>query len=188
MQHVAKTLEILEGWSFGGLVALEMVEVLHDQYAIHVQGVLLLDSVCPSSWKHSAALNDNHVASTLYASCLSSKLLVMSMMKYSALMAEQWQPPQWQGSIMDPGELECCCPGLLSAPEVMAVSSRSGPLVVLVRCLGRLSSSDKAAARVDSSRSCETLGWEHARPGLVSYTLQCSANHFNLFSKEYVSV
>lgn len=169
-------------------MALEMVEVLHDQYAIHVQGVLLLDSVCPSSWKHSAALNDNHVASTLYASCLSSKLLVMSMMKYSALMAEQWQPPQWQGSIMDPGELECCCPGLLSAPEVMAVSSRSGPLVVLVRCLGRLSSSDKAAARVDSSRSCETLGWEHARPGLVSYTLQCSANHFNLFSKEYVSV
>lgn len=64
---------------------------------------------------------------------------------------------------------------------------RRGPLIVLVRCLSRLNPDDKAGARVDISRDRETLGWEHARPSLVSHTLQCSANHFKLFTEEFVS-
>lgn len=164
-----------------------MVEILNNKYLINVQGVLLLDSVCPSSWKFSAALSDHHVLSTAYAACLSSKFLVMNMMKHSVLMAEQWQAPQWQSTISDSRELDCCCAGFSPPSEAIALSSRRGPLVVLVRCLARLSPGDKAAARVDISRECETLGWEHAGPGLVFYTLHCSANHFNLFAKEYVS-
>jgi hypothetical protein len=164
-----------------------MFEVLNDDYWIDVHGVLLLDSVCPSTWKLPAALHDPHIPSPVHAACLSSQILVMNMMKYSALMAEQWQPPQWQRTLSNPGQLDCCCAGVSMPSEAIAMSSRRGPLVVLVRCLGRLSPDDKAAARVDSSRKCETLGWEHARPGLVSSTLQCSANHFNLFTKDYVS-
>lgn len=164
-----------------------MVDILRDQYLIDVQGVLLLDSVCPASWKLSAARNDHYAVSTAYAACLSSKLLVMNMMKHSVLMAEQWRAPQWQSAMSNPGELDCCCAGFSLPPEAMGMSHRRGPLVVLVRCLNRLDPGDKAAARVDISRDCKTLGWEHARPGLVSHTLQCSANHFNLFTKEFVS-
>lgn len=62
-----------------------------------------------------------------------------------------------------------------------------GPPVVLIRCLHSLNPGDKATARVDISRNCETLGWEHDRPGLVSHILECNANHFNLFTQEFVS-
>lgn len=177
-----------QGWSFGGLVALGMVEVLNDEYSIEVIGVLLIDSVCPSSRKFGAALDDHHRMSVASASCFSSRLLVMNMMKHSILMAEQWQPPQWQSKTSDPGNLDCCCAELARYPEATEAPSRQGPLVVLVRCLGRLSSSENAVARVDVSRDCKTLGWEHTRPGLVSYTLQCSATHFNLFTTDFVSI
>ncbi|ROT39559.1 alpha/beta-hydrolase [Sodiomyces alkalinus F11] len=184
--ELGQTSVLLGGWSFGGLVALEMVDILQIEYGIDVQGVLLLDSVCPTSWKFSAARNDYHVLSTAYAACLSSKLLVMNMMKQSTLMAEQWQAPQWQSTMSDHREHNCCCAGSPLPSEGKGMSPRRGPLVVLVRCLNRLNPGDKAIARVDISRDCETLGWEHARPGLVSRTVECNANHFNLFTKDFV--
>lgn len=175
------------GWSFGGLVALEMVDILQNEYSINVQGVLLLDSVCPASWKLSPGRYDYQAVSAAYAACLSSKLLVMNMIKHSTLMAEQWQAPQWQSTIPNQGGNNCSCGQYFSPSGVMGMSSPRGPPVVLVRCLDRLNLGENATARVDISRDCDTLGWEHSRPGLVSHTLECSANHFNLFAKDFVS-
>lgn len=75
-------------------------------------------------------------------------------------------------------------PALRSDSDVFSTGPSCG---LLLHRLGRLGSGDKAEARVDVSRECETRGLEHARPGSVSYTLQCSANHFNLFTKEYMT-
>jgi hypothetical protein len=82
----------------------------------------------------------------------------------------------------------CHCPRERSLRWAEGVTQISGPPVVLVRCDGRLSEQPGASeCLVDDSRDCQTLGWEHARPGLVSQVLSCDAHHFNIFLGGQVS-
>lgn len=179
-----------------------MVDILSTTYGFRVVGVVLLDSVYPGTWKYGQGPQVDAGLSEFKESIkpLEMKLVLLSMMKQAVQMASQWQAPSWgyesdpSASDSDHGSLssdcsDLCCTFNSAAKEEQRIPvQKEGPPVVLLRCTEKVQTCSKGStARVDVARDCDSLGWDHFRPGLITHILPIQASHFQVFSSAQVS-
>lgn len=94
---LSAAIDLLKGWSLGGLIALEIASVLAQTSALTVVGIVMVDSIYPGALKNR---RKNVVAhAPIISSCCKPeiRMLVASMMQASFKMVEEWVLTTWSG-------------------------------------------------------------------------------------------
>lgn len=150
------------GWSFGGLVAVQTAHALRTHYpSIHVQGVLLLETVFPSTpqaghygtaWPGLAAIRSPAIREKVTKSIVQSVHLM-----------DRWTPPP--------------------------AASRwfEGLAVVLLRAKGWEGTDNENAARLNGIRKQRYLGWEDYDAEFVTSLMEVEGSHLSMFDDQNVS-
>lgn len=205
---LSAAIDLLKGWSLGGLIALEIASVLAQTSALTVVGIVMIDSIYPGGLKNR---RENVVA---HAPIISSRckpeirMLMASTMQASFKMVEEWVLTTWSGrssrrrwesSFPGPQESDS---GYVTSNEIDNGKIPSGlqpashlllpPPTVLLRCKDFVPVSKcgnpNAISRVDVAREEKLLGWEQYDYDLICAILDVPGHHFSLFSEMHVCI
>lgn len=151
---------ILGGWSFGGLLSLEVAKQLEGDPGVRVTGIMLIDSIFPSK---AATAVPTPPPGSISNKKSKNQMLSESAMEEARRMVQKWTVPKWQ-------------PG----------SQR--PLTVLLKAKEHLPSTPgdlEAMSTLDLDRGFDgTLGWNQHDETMLEEVIALEGHHFNLFSGE----
>ncbi|KAG6359883.1 hypothetical protein INS49_010936 [Diaporthe citri] len=157
---------VLGGWSFGGLVAVQVAYELRNHQTLEVQGLILMEVIYPSVGQ---AEDDGSAWPGLSAiRSFAVRDRVTKSVKQSGSMMNAWKPPRWD----------------LAADS----GSQEGkiPAVVLLRAKGQEVSENPHALRFNALRKQRFLGWEDYRSDFVTKLFDIEGSHLTLFEKEHI--
>jgi thioesterase domain-containing protein len=197
---------LLQGWSFGGLVSLQIARLLDDErqhgrtehgtQPLFVAGVVLIDSPYTLPWReHRDRFVDFKPEFPTWTPEQVRKK-VTRRFEVSDELVFTWEPPRWGARLdqsVEGGTL------LVNAsdssdqrsatkeegPRVRPVSS--APPVVLLKAMARVSltkSKSDGPVDVDLCRDDPLLGWERYAGDLLETVHPVSGHHFDLFDQE----
>ncbi|EEH43222.2 uncharacterized protein PADG_08042 [Paracoccidioides brasiliensis Pb18] len=189
---------LLGGWSLGGILSLEVANILLRTSSLSIVGMVMVDSIYPLAVFEEKA---NIVGSQPVFSNDTqpeTRKLVSQCMKLAQPMAYNWIPPIWRGCT-DSGlalrrtELEQKL--LLIEPTLSRNAGNhkhnlpSIPQTILLRCddyvpVSRPDMPD-AVSRVDVVREFPALGWEKYPNDFTPVILSIPGHHFNIFTDDH---
>ncbi|KAI1975158.1 hypothetical protein LOZ53_005739 [Ophidiomyces ophidiicola] len=199
---------ILGGWSLGGMLALEVANVLTRSSDIQVLGIAMIDSVHPLKVSAPSANVVPYQVEYSDSSRAETRELVAHCMNMAVAMASSWVLPVWKGCpdqqlLQDRKELEATLSSRMPAEysQVCDVTEMDVPWrdlppplppTVLLRCNDYVPvhpAADNAnpIARVDVVREQEKLGWDDYGYDFISVVLDIPGHHYNIFHKDHVS-
>ncbi|OAX81539.1 hypothetical protein ACJ72_04118 [Emergomyces africanus] len=187
---------LLGGWSLGGLLSLEVANILLKISAVCIVGMVMVDSIYPLAFSQakSNVIGPQPVFSK--DTRPETRRLVSQCMKLAQYMADNWIPPVWHGC-RDLGltlrraelekELSLNDPKTPTEPKTNLLSI---PKTILLRCddyvpVSRPDIPD-AVCRVDIVRELPALGWEKYPNHFTPTVLNIPGHHFNVFTDEYI--
>ncbi|KFH45731.1 hypothetical protein ACRE_034560 [Hapsidospora chrysogenum ATCC 11550] len=152
---------ILGGWSFGGLLSLEVAKQLDNYTGVRVVGILAVDSIYPSEAATAAptppppgSASDGDGREKTRNQVLSERA-----MEEARCMVRMWTVPVWEG------------------PE-----SRR-PRVVLLKAKGYIPSTSGSVSPLDLDRGPGgRLGWDQHDEAMFEEVIEVEGHHFELFS------
>ncbi|KAH8655509.1 Alpha/Beta hydrolase protein [Xylariales sp. PMI_506] len=150
---------ILGGWSVGGIIALEMAHILAGNDEFHVLGVIMMDSLYPST-KAFRTIQDNPAIEWGDATTEESKRSTLTSIANSTKFAHQWA----QASSKDANELKTLPPNILL----------------------RTSDSISTLGNEEPTQETLVLGWGDYRDNFFSHVLEVPGTHYSLFAEENV--
>ncbi|KAG7139614.1 thioesterase BOA10 like protein [Verticillium longisporum] len=174
----ARARVLLGGWSFGGMLALEMARLLEGDDDIEVAGLLMVDSTFPL-WK------DYETANRKFGDMLvddedpprKNVLLARQAMTAAVEMIQSWQLPQWPWQDDRPAEV-----GVNGySATVPRVPGGPPPTVLLKATDGVPTKVAGEVSRVDLFRDQRDLGWGKYHPGFIGEVLDVDGHHYGLF-------
>ncbi|PGH31685.1 hypothetical protein GX50_05525 [[Emmonsia] crescens] len=193
---------LLGGWSLGGLLSLEVANILLRTSAVRIVGMVMIDSIYPLavSQERSNVVGPQPVFSK--DTRHETRRLVSQCMKLAQSMADNWIPPVWSGcsdsgltlrraelekklSLINPKPPEHGTTISNNEPDLPSI-----PKTILLRCddyvpVARPDIPD-AVCRVDVVRELRTLGWEKYPNHFTPIVLDIPGHHFNVFTDEYI--
>lgn len=204
---------LLGGWSLGGIVAIEVALRLQQDPAIHVRGIVMLDSVFP----HRDPLDTRPVVQHLpkfAAGCpLELQRAVRRSMALSAAMLDSWYPSariqpagdyfsfrERRGNSVETPPLTHTQTTPTSPDDLATPHSMGGPVqapekrppqpavppAILLRATDHFPTPEMHLSRVDIHRSDLLLGWGRYNQSLIHAVLDLPGHHFNLFDQDHV--
>ncbi|KAI0548948.1 Alpha/Beta hydrolase protein [Xylaria curta] len=148
---------IFGGWSVGGLIALEMANILAGNAEVPVLGVVMMDTYYPSA-DNDGRDKDMSAIEWGEATTEESKKLTLQSLANSAKFSQQW------------------------GRDARNASTKSKlPPVILLRASESHSVSD---AKLRGGNN--VLGWENHQPDFFKHILDVPGNHYTLFTDENV--
>ncbi|PGG99840.1 hypothetical protein AJ79_08392 [Helicocarpus griseus UAMH5409] len=202
---------LLGGWSLGGILSLEVANILMRTSPVRVVGMVMVDSIYPLAVPQT---KPNMVGSQPVFSKDTqpeTRRLVTQCMSLAQTMAWDWIPPVWNGCsdaelVRKRDELEeelslikaenstssSRLNGAAGNGAVMSSNLRNLPSIpktILLRCedyvpVSRPDMPD-AVCRVDVVRELRTLGWEKYPNEFSPVVLSIPGHHFNIFTEEF---
>ncbi|KAJ4389284.1 hypothetical protein N0V93_006749 [Gnomoniopsis smithogilvyi] len=180
---------ILGGWSFGGILSLEMARVLADDPLYDVIGIVMVDSICPGSVKA-----DNWKRGVIYEGQFSERTSQETIDRVTwcfsdaVRVIEEYQMPSWDND--DQGE-----PGSgLRNSALNGDGKRSSnkestkaticPPAILLRATDWVPVDSDVPSRVDLVRHDRSLGWNGYRKGFFEEIVDMPGHHFSIFAFE----
>ncbi|KAG8158000.1 hypothetical protein KVR01_012272 [Diaporthe batatas] len=172
---------IIGGWSFGGIVAVEIARTLAVQgRGLTVSKVILLDTVYPRCERPEATKENTaqYVTGIEGLSPQTRNRLETALVRATCL-ADRWIVPQWTlpRQLHEPLAKGSPLPGQLPMP----------PPVILIRARDKVGMVDENEKCVlDRTRFLPQLGWEDLHPDFISAVIKVNGNHYTLFDELYV--
>lgn len=169
-----------EGWSFGGIIAVEIARILAVQgRGLTVSKVIMLDTVYPRCHRPEATKEGTvqYVPGVEGLSAQTGEKLMTALVRATCL-ADRWAVPQWT------------LPRLLQAPRSSSLPGQlpMPPPVILIKAKEKVVMLKETAMCVlDRTRFLPQLGWEDLHPEFISEVIQVKGNHYTLFDESYVS-
>ena len=169
-----------EGWSFGGIVAVEIARNLAIQgRELTVSKVILLDTVYPRCQRPEATKEGTvqHVPGVKVLSSQTEERLMTALVRANCL-ADRWVVPQWT------------MPRLMQAPKSSPLPGQLpvAPPVILIRAEDKVAmGAGESMCVLDRTRFLPQLGWEDLHPEFISQVIRVKGNHYTLFDEPCVS-
>ena len=148
---------LLGGWSLGGLLSLQVAREFAYDEDIRIKGILMVDSVCPSSVKTGSWGNDSEEGKT------QNQILSQRAMKEARRMVSEWELPTWEGPL-----------------------EGKRPRVILLKAKEPVPP-ERGITSIDTNRRDEVLGWKKYDGALVEDVIEIDGHHFNIFESEHIS-
>ncbi|KAJ4418456.1 hypothetical protein N0V82_005535 [Gnomoniopsis sp. IMI 355080] len=185
---------ILGGWSFGGILSLEMARILADDPLYNVIGIVMVDSICPGSvkaddWKRGITYDGQFSERTSQQTiervtwCFSDAVRVIG----------DYQMPSWDDDD-DQGKDGCGLPravqnGANGGTQRHETTSTKAicPRTILLRATDwvPVDKSD-TTSRVDLVRNDRSLGWNNYRKDFFEEIVDVPGHHFSIFAFENI--
>uniref|UniRef100_L2FIA7 Thioesterase domain-containing protein n=1 Tax=Colletotrichum fructicola (strain Nara gc5) TaxID=1213859 RepID=L2FIA7_COLFN len=168
---------LLGGWSFGGIVAIQMAHMLAAEgRGLVCSGLILIDTIylSPSRSLGSGA-NSNLAPSMPINVTPDTRDEILVSLVRCHMLCSSWLPPSW-----------ACC-RVPRAVLIKATDPISGQPEHLAEHLGdRDPTGDRnlGLCRLDAQRHQFDLGWSETQPGLVTAVIDTPGHHYALFSDE----
>lgn len=144
---------LLGGWSFGGMLSLEVAKQLADDPRINVIGILMVDSVHP-------VVDAEHVqiAAPDYSTSgkTTNQILSQNCMREARAMILKWAVPVWEDA------------------------TRPRPPIILLRATDPVPR-EGGVDRVDVTREDQYLGWKAHDENMFLDVLPVKGHHFELY-------
>ncbi|EFX00411.1 thioesterase [Grosmannia clavigera kw1407] len=181
---------ILGGWSLGGMLALEMAYVLSEKYpAIHVVGLVMIDSVCPMApsggWGEAESRLVERRIEWPVTTKAATRAAVQRCFDEAHKMAREWEPPPtWAFVASQPSqgrEADGSCDEVANTP-----AATRPPPVVLLRSLSPVPVPEGGLLFVDLYRHERHLGWDNYRQDLFCRVIDIPGNHYTVFSMDHL--
>ncbi|KAH8777826.1 thioesterase [Diaporthe sp. PMI_573] len=167
---------LIGGWSFGGIVAVEIARNLALQgRGLTVSKVILLDTVYPRCQRPEATKEGTvqHVPGVKVLSSQTKERLMTALVRANCL-ADRWVVPQWT------------MPRLMQAPKSSPLPGQLpvAPLVILIRAEDKVAmGAGESMCVLDRTRFLPQLGWEDLHPEFISQVIRVKGNHYTLFDE-----
>lgn len=153
---------ILGGWSFGGLLSLEVAKQLEGDRDVSVIGMMMVDSIFPSKEATAAPTPPPGSISNKKPKS-KNQVLSESAMEEARHMVQKWTVPVWQ-------------PGSQRPPTVLLKAKEHLPSPP---------GCPEAVSPLDLDRgSGGTLGWDQYDDSMFEEIIDLEGHHFELFSGE----
>ncbi|KAI1673231.1 Thioesterase domain containing protein [Pyrenophora tritici-repentis] len=159
---------VLGGWSFGGMLAVQIAHLLSlNGRGLRVERILLIDSIYSTQARKST--DDAHAPSLPGVSEDVREKVLTSLMRATRL-SDEWIPPVW---------------GATGSRSKLAPIP---PPVVLVKAKERVAMENlEDVCMLDFTRRLPDLGWDDMHRGFVSYVVETPGNHYSLFDDSHMS-
>ncbi|OLN96161.1 Polyketide synthase PksR [Colletotrichum chlorophyti] len=155
---------VLGGWSFGGIVALQMSHILATEgRGLNCVGIVLIDTIySPVDFSNGSGVD---MAPPLAGINGQTRDQIMVALVRAQCLCATWEPPTWSGKKVPP--------------------------VVLIKAQDRIqvekSQGSNNICRLDRFRNHRQLGWEMVQSGLINKgVIDTPGNHYDIFEDEHV--
>ncbi|KAI0837760.1 Alpha/Beta hydrolase protein [Hypoxylon sp. FL0890] len=192
---------ILGGWSFGGLLALEVANILVHDLGIKVIGIIMIDTPCPLPPQQPDCRLVPLIPDLKETHCPELRIAVRKSFQNSRKMAEGWFPslPRRKSIALPEVGLET---GTIfnerrpSAPNIAAelnvcsdTRTRTWIPTVLLRATDQVLEgyTNKSRATVDAHREEFDLGWTKYGVDFPHRVLDISGHHFSIFHPDHIN-
>lgn len=183
---------ILGGWSFGGILSLEMARVLADDPLYNVLGIVMVDSICPGSvraddWKRGVIYKDQFSETTSQETiervtwCFSEAVRAIG----------NYQMPSWDndrgnndyGHRNGASSVKNGDEGPTHAPFTKKAIC---PPAILLRAMDSVPVDSDVPSRVDLVRHDRSLGWDDYQQDFFEEIVDVPGHHFSIFAFENI--
>ena len=193
------------GWSFGGLLALQIAYNLARDGDITVIGLVLVDAVYPKATVSDPGNLQDADVPEVDATNTALQLKVQQATRHARQMIREWNPPLWQTETptdqssrdsVPAEEFTGTPPGDVPHSSTPLVKQRSFPAspppAILLKASEYVPSQDGSnegkLAVVDVCRQMKRLGWEQYQHNFIRVVLDIKGHHFNIFAEDKVSL
>lgn len=152
---------LLGGWSLGGLLSLQISKELAEDTDIHVKGILMIDSVCPTIERRNAV--SKVMGSESEEGKSKNQILSSRSLTEARRMVGEWQPPHWEGNIKG-----------------------QRPRVLLLKAKQNVPIENGGMSVLDIDRADTKLGWEQYDKDMIDEVIPIDGHHFNLFENAHI--
>lgn len=150
---------ILGGWSFGGMLSLEVAKRLSESKRVKVIGILMIDSLCPVKTLPSTKIAPYD---TSEEGKNKNQILSQRAMVQARKMIREWDLPVWEDRSQRPRTI------LLRAKERVPIEEGEGINLT------------------DVYRDERNLGWDRYDEQLFEEVVDIEGHHFDLFAFERI--
>lgn len=201
------------GWSFGGLLAIELSKIFDEDDDFSVVGIVLIDTPYPKE-SEGYALKGVNIMPDMPGVRPRVRTKIHKSLYKARDMAAQWQLPTWtEGNESESSSASASSvPSLASSTSSDSVRSESSmssvsssdegpakkglPPAVLLRASGQVDHTGKPQAQrrasatplVDRFREDPTLGWKEYDKDFIQVVWDIPGDHFSIFSEPFVSI
>jgi thioesterase domain-containing protein len=173
LRWVSSNVTSFLGWSFGGLLSLEIAHVLAHDPDLHVIGIIMIDSVNPkaphngnhSITKYELSFNDRTPPET--------KRLVAQSVAHLRDIIDAWQLPSWQ--------VDETSTDVEKVPPTIVLRARQ-----YVFDKNRNKDSATAIYDIDIARHEARLGWDYYNPSFINQVFDIPGHHYSIFDNDKV--
>ncbi|EQB52831.1 thioesterase [Colletotrichum gloeosporioides Cg-14] len=168
---------LLGGWSFGGIVAIQMAHMLAAEgRGLVCSGLILIDTIYLSPSRSLGSDANSNLAPSMPANVTPDTRdeILVSLVRCH-MLCSSWSPPSW------------ACRRAPRAVLIKAADPISGHLAGQSDHIGdRELTGDRnlTLCRLDAQRHQVDLGWNETQPGLVTAVIDTPGHHYALFSDE----
>ncbi|KAI8214402.1 hypothetical protein K4K53_005975 [Colletotrichum sp. SAR 10_77] len=170
---------LLGGWSFGGIVAIQMAHMLATEgRGLVCSGLILIDTIYLSPSRSLGSDANSNLAPPMPANVTPDTRdeILVSLVRCH-MLCSSWSPPSW------------ACRRVPQAVLIKAADPISGQLGGQSEHIGdREPTGDQnlSLCRLDAQRHLIDLGWSETQPGLVTAVIDTPGHHYALFADENV--
>lgn len=163
---------LLGGWSLGGILSLEMARLLAEDSMYQVEGIVMVDSICPIGAKTRTEMLGKRAVGFDGHFGPSTKPETIERVTWCFTEARRavatYEPPSWDAK--------------------GALKSYVCPPVILLRAKETVPVQSGDVSFVDIVRDDRSLGWNAYRKGFFEEIVDVPGHHFNIFAWEHVEV
>ncbi|KAL2060535.1 hypothetical protein VTL71DRAFT_9176 [Oculimacula yallundae] len=163
---------VLGGWSFGGLVAVQLAHELRSHSTLEVQGIILMEAIYPSIPEGNQDVSAWPGLSAIRSAAVREK--VTKSITQSSHIMDTWSPPAWVSKDL--------------GVTLSAEARTSQPTVVLLRGMKDDVPDNTYAVRFNRLRKQPLLGWEEYKSGFITKVFEIEGSHLTLFETENASI
>ncbi|KAK1918696.1 hypothetical protein P3342_001745 [Pyrenophora teres f. teres] len=162
---------IIGGWSLGGCIALEMAHLLQEDVEIHVQGLVMIDSIYPK-YRPDASASETYFLKFFETVPKDVRMNVQRCVDQAVYMLSRWRGPDWSRQEVGKGSVGNLFPETTGPPPA-----------VLIRATEKLPTNWK---RLDAEPEDMLLRWDMYWDNLFKKVLDVPGHHFSMFERQYV--
>lgn len=185
---------LLGGWSFGGLLAMELAKLLEFDIDFEVVGLILIDTPYPKS-RDGAALKGMNVLPDMPGIRPRVRTKIHKSLQRARSMVAGWELPDFSDDSMT-SDGTTSDTSMSSSEDLLGAFEGKPPPAVLLRAANEVDGAPPVRPDqqrrpskiplVDVFRQDPALGWNEYDDSFIQVVWDIPGDHFSIFNEEYV--